>query len=154
MPPPAPPLRPLRGRPPCGPAGLHPLGGYLATYRGVGPLAVAVALGEPHDRAPGLGPRRPAPERVHLVLERGEERLGDGVVAAAARTAHGGASVEARRSLRGRQTRVLRPAVGTEDCAAGHVAARMCNLQRRNGRPCGHPLGHGPAYNHAGSSGR
>lgn len=62
----------------------HSLGRHLVADRRVGPAAVAVRLDELDHRMLGRVPGREASPVVHLILKRGEERLGHRVVVAAA----------------------------------------------------------------------
>ena len=59
----------------------------------MGLLAVVVGLDEPDDGVLGGVAGREAPAVVHLVLRRGEERLGHGVVVAVAGAAAGKAHI-------------------------------------------------------------
>ncbi len=63
---------------------VHGLRRGSVTDRRVGPPAVVVGLDELDDGVPRLVPRRPFPQVVHLVLQRGEGRFGDRVAVAAA----------------------------------------------------------------------
>ena len=62
----------------------HSLGRHLAADRRAEPAAVAARLDELDRRMLGGVPRREASPVMHLIFMRGEERLGDGVVVAAA----------------------------------------------------------------------
>lgn len=100
------------GKLPCGrpgtlEEGLHGLRGYLVADGRVRPLAVVLGLDEPDHRVLGVGPGGEAPAVVHLVLQRREERLGHGVVVAAAGAAARQAHVVVARPLREEPAGVL-----------------------------------------------
>lgn len=125
------------------------LRGYLVADGGVGPSAVVVGLDELDDGMLGSVAGREAPAVVHLVLQRGEERLGHGVVVAVAGEAVGKAHVVDARPLGQRAARVLHAPVAVEYGVSGHVAARLGRLQRRHGDVGGHPVRERPSHHHA-----
>ena len=89
--------------------GFHGLGRYLVADGRVRLSAVVLGLDEPDDGVLGVGPGGEAPAVVHLVLQGGEERLGHGVVVAAAGAAARQPHVVVARPLREEPAGVLRP---------------------------------------------
>lgn len=114
------------------------------------PPPVVVRLDELDNCVPSLGPGGESPAVVHLVFQRGEERLGDGVVAAVSRAAAGKPHVVGARPFGQKPAGVLRAAVRVEYGVARHVSSRFGGFQRRHRDVGGHALGERPAHHHAG----
>ena len=113
------------------------------------PPPVVVRLDELDDCVPGLGPGGESPAVVHLVLQRGEERLGDGVVVAVSRAAAGKPHVVGARPFGQKPAGVLRAAVRVEYGVARHVSSRFGGFQRRHRDVGGHAARQRPPDHHA-----
>lgn len=88
------------------------------------------------------------PAVVHLVLQRGEERLGHRVVVAVAGAAAGKAHVVGAGPLGQRPAGVLRAPVAVENGVSGPVAARFRRFERRHGDVGGHAVVERPTTHH------
>ena len=77
-----------------------------------------------------------------LLLERGEEALGDGVVVAVALGAHRAGDAGVAGGLAEGQRDVLRALVGVVDQPGLGAAARDGHLQRVDDELCAHVVGH------------
>ena len=128
---------------------IHDLRRHLVADGGVGPSAVVVGLDELDHRVLCGVAGREAPAVVHLILQRGEERLGHGVVVAVAGAAAGKAHVVGPRPLGQGPAGVLGASVGMENGVSGHAAARLGRLERRHRDVGGHPAREQPADHHA-----
>lgn len=126
----------------------HGSRGYLVADGRVGPPAVIVGLDELDYRVLGVGPGGEAPAVVHLVLQRGEERLGHRVVVAVAGAAAGKAHVVGAGPLGQRPAGVLRAPVAVENGVSGPVAARFRRFERRHGDVGGHAVVERPTTHH------
>lgn len=110
--------------------------------------AVVVALDIADHAMARLGAGRPVAQVVRLVFERGEERLGHGVVMAAAGAPDGEPHVGG--GPLGQEPRgVLAAPIGVEGRAARHVAPGARHAQRVHGDAGAHALGERPAHDHA-----
>ena len=117
----------------------HSLGRHLAADRRVGSAAVVARLDELDRRMLGGVPGREASPVIHLIFERGEERLGNGVVLAAVGMAAGQAHVVGARPFGQKPASVLGAVIGVEYRVSRHVAARFGRRQRRH-RDVAHKL--------------
>lgn len=108
-----------------------------------GPSPVAVGLDELDDGMLGGGPGSEACPAAHLVLHRGEERLGHGVVVQSPVRLH-----DRRTSLVRTHSRascgVLGAPIAAEYGVSSYVSARLRRLQRRHRDVGGHAVGEQP----------
>lgn len=121
---------------------------YFAAGRRVRPLPVAAGLCVFDDRVLRPSPCRERARVVHLVLQRGEERLRHGVVAARAGPPDRQPDLMLGRPLSEQPGRVLGAAIRVEYRVPGHVAARPGRFQGVDGGVGGHAARQRPSRDH------